>query len=161
MKSRRTLWPFVPPAMLIVMVGGLLALAHVAADDPGFSVEKDYYKKAIAWDAQREQERQNARLGWKLDVETRRDPNGGVALEAALVDRNGARVERAKIDVEAFHNARAADVLLARLDEGGAGYRAALPMRRAGVWELRFTATRGSDKFTRIVRTEIPRESVQ
>jgi hypothetical protein len=147
--------------MLVVMVGGLVSLAQIAADDPGFSVEKDYYKKAVAWDAHREQERQNARLGWKLDVEARRGEKGGVELVAALVDRTGTHVERADLAVEAFHNGRAADVLVAQLDEADGGYRAALPVRRAGLWELRFTATRGSDTFTQIVRTEIDQERLQ
>jgi nitrogen fixation protein FixH len=160
-KTKRTLWPYVPVVLLGTMIGGLLVLARVASDDPSFAVERDYYAKALAWDATREQERENERLGWRLDVETLRGGPGSVELVARLVDQSGAQVERAELQVEAFHNARAAHVLAARLAETDVAYRAELPIERAGIWELRFTARRGSDKFTQIVRAEIGRETVQ
>jgi nitrogen fixation protein FixH len=158
---QKTLWPFVPVLMLIAMVGGLLVLARIASHDPSFAVEPDYYAKAVAWDAEREQQRQNERLGWKLDVETRDRGAGNVELVARLVDHTGAEIERAEIDVEAFHNARAGRVLTARLTEGAEAYHTELPMTRLGIWELRFTATRGADRFTRTLRTELPPERVQ
>lgn len=161
MKARRTLWPFVPPAMLLVMVSGLIVLARIASDDPSFAVEKDYYKKAVGWDAERARERESTRLGWRLDVETRRAPAGRVELVARLIDKHGAHIERAELGVEAFHNARAAEILVAELDETQGAYRAALPMRRSGVWELRFVATRGHERFSQVIRTEIPAETVQ
>ena len=151
---KRNIWPWVPVVLLTAMVGGLLTLAHIAADDPSFAVERDYYAKAVAWDAHRLQERENVRLGWQLSVDTA--PRAGtVELVAELVDRTGTEIRGAELAVEAFHNARAGDVLAARLKPSGAGYRAELPMRRAGIWELRFTATRGAEKFTEVVRTEL------
>lgn len=159
-EPRRTLWPYVPAAMLVAMVGGLVLLARIAADDPGFAVERDYYKKAVAWDAHQLQQRENARLGWRLEVETRRAEAGRVALVARLLDGHGRGVRAVKLDVEAFHNARAANVLSARLRETDAGYLAELPMQRQGLWELRFTATRGADRFTQVVRADL-RETVQ
>jgi nitrogen fixation protein FixH len=161
MTTQKTLWPLVPVVMLIAMVGGVLVLARIAADDPGFAVERDYYAKAVAWDAEREQQRQNERLGWTLALETHGRGGGNVELVARLVDRDGEEIERAALEVEAFHNARAARVLAARLTEGSEAYRTQLPMGRAGIWELRFTATRGADKFTHVLRTELAQESVQ
>jgi nitrogen fixation protein FixH len=160
-RPRATVWPYVPVVMLVAMVGGLLVMAGIAADDPAFAVERDYYAKAVAWDAEREQQRQNQRLGWKLDVETRSQGGGEIELVARLVDGNGQEVDRALLDVEAFHNARAARVLVARLDERDDGYFTALPMTRAGIWELRFTARRGADTFTSVVRAELAPESPQ
>ncbi len=160
-QPQRSLWPYVPVVLLTTMIGGLLVLARIASDDPSFAVERDYYAKAVAWDATREQERQNERLGWRLDVETLRGGPGRVELVARLVDQSGAEIERAELEVEAFHNARAAHVLVARLTENDADYRAELPVQRAGIWELRFTAKRGADKFTQVIRAEIPRETVQ
>jgi hypothetical protein len=154
--QRRSLWPYVPAALLALMVGGLLTLARIASDDPSFSVEPGYYAKAVAWDAHREQLRENERLGWKLEARTVRAPSGMVELRVRLRDRGGRTIRSATLDVEAFHNARAASVLSQRLVESAEEYRAELPMRRTGLWELRFTALSGPEKFTEVVRLELP-----
>ena len=40
------IWIAVPLLLLVVSVSGWLYMVAIAVDDPGFSVEKDYYKKA-------------------------------------------------------------------------------------------------------------------
>ena len=66
-----------------------------------------------------------------------------------LADSSGEPVDGAVVAVETFHNARADDILRARLDTVGEGvYRTTLPMRPNGRWELRFTVDRGQDHFT-------------
>lgn len=156
MSQRRSLWAFVPAILLTLMVAGLLTMARIAADDPSFSVESRYYEKAVAWDAHQEQLRENERLGWKLETRTEKAGPGGVELRVRLLDRGGGPIPGATVDVEAFHNARAADLVHARFETARDEYRAELPVRRSGLWELRFTALSGAHKFTDVVRMDLP-----
>jgi nitrogen fixation protein FixH len=148
------IWRFVPAVLLTLMVGGLVLMAVIAADDPSFAIEKNYYQKAIAWDAHRLQESENNRLGWKLEASIV-DVESGVELALRLEDRDGQPIRGARLELEAFHNARAAEVLSVSFNEQEIGYRARLPIRRSGLWELRFVAVRGADRFTLVERREI------
>jgi hypothetical protein len=44
---------------------------------------------------------------------------------------------------------------LVERDDGS--YEAVLPMRRVGIWELRYSVERGSDTFTTVQREELVR----
>ena len=151
-------WPWFLVALLLVGVGANLVLLVVADRDPSFAVEKDYYRKALSWDDAQERARESRALGWTLALTARpsnRGP-GWTELEARLVDRDGAPVSGAAVALEAFHHARAADVLAADLVARGSGvYRADLPMRRRGSWEVRLRARRGGASFTEVVQEEI------
>ena len=155
------LWPAVIAGALGLHVVGSLVMVYFATSNESYAVEPDYYRKALAWDEKRAQDRHNAELGWRLDFTVEpatagRDPI--VRVELSTVD--GGPLTDASISVEAFANARRDDVLTAGLTETDAGYQAAMPMRRDGLWEFRFTVTRGDDLFTyrdtRHVWTEIP-----
>jgi hypothetical protein len=52
------------------------------------------------------------------------------------------------VAVETFANARRDDILTATVRPAATGYVTTLPMRRDGLWEFRFTVTRGDDLFT-------------
>jgi len=62
------------------------------------------------------------------------------------------------VHVEAFPVSRSQNLLQADLAARGAGrYAASLPLVRVGIWELRFTAARGADRFTRTSQIEVYR----
>jgi nitrogen fixation protein FixH len=142
------------------MVSGLVAMAVIASGDPAFAIEPDYYAKAVRWDDERAQQAVNAELGWQLEAslaaaDRARQPT---PLVVRIIDRAGRPVARAKLTLEAFANARAAELVKAELEEQADGtYAAALPLRRAGLWELRFIARRDGERFTHTVRLELPR----
>ena len=46
-QQKAGIWPYVPVLLLGSMVGGLLLMIRIATDDPQFSVETDYYQKAL------------------------------------------------------------------------------------------------------------------
>lgn len=150
-------WPLALGALLGACVAFDLGVAFVASRDPSFAVERDYYRKAVEWDQTMAQERRNTELGWSVDVTLVRAPAGGETSVAARVsDRDGRAIESARLTVEALHNARARDVLAAPLVADGPGhYVAALPLRRAGLWELRLRVERGGDVFTEVVMREL------
>lgn len=154
-RERGLQWP-----LFIVGLLGASVLAHVyfvyaSVSDPSVVVERDYYKKAVGWDAQRAQEQYNAALGWTLEAELVR-VEAGAEVVTTIRDQAHAILTGATVAVEAFHNARAAERLEATLDSRGDSYVARLPMQRPGLWELRFVVTRGNDRFTAVRREPNP-----
>jgi hypothetical protein len=145
------LWPWIIAGALALHVVGSLVMVFVATSNPSYAVEEDYYQKALHWDDKRAQDRANEELGWNLDIEVHpaATPAGEPTLEVRLADAGGEPVDGAVVAVETFHNTRAEDILRARLDPVGEGvYRTTLPMRHNGRWEMRFTVTRGAERFT-------------
>lgn len=155
---RGWLWPIGLAALLVVSAGVNVVFMIIANRDPSFAVEPDYYRKALAWDETMAQEARNRALGWALDV--RAEPasqRGRLRLVIRLADSAGSALDGAAVTVEALHGARAADVLTGTLAPAGPGlYAAEMPLRRAGLWELRFRAARGDDVFTRRLSTDLP-----
>ena len=149
------LWPAAVIGALVVTVGANIAILVLANDSDKAVVEPNYYEKAVAWDSTMAQGRRNESLGWSIRATLA--PGGkGARLQATLSDRAGAPLEGAAIRVEAIHNADAARRIEGVLrDAGGGAYEADLPCRHAGLWELRFTAERGGDRFTEDLRREL------
>lgn len=149
-------WPVLVVALLLCSVVPNVLLFVAANSDPGFAVEENYYKKALAWDSTMAQERHDAELGWDASVRATPGVAGSVVLTAMVRDRDGKVVTPDSIGVEAFHNGRAAHILRAMFEPGGDGsFAAALPMRRPGLWELRIDVRRGDDRFTQVIRQDI------
>jgi nitrogen fixation protein FixH len=144
-------WPPVIAGALALHVVASLIVVYVATSDPSYAVEEDYYQKSVAWDERRAQERANEDLGWSLvfNVEPPDRPGEQPRLQVEILDGGGQPLTEAIVAIEAFHNARADDILRDTLTEAGNGvYRASLPMHSNGRWELRFIVDRGSDHFT-------------
>ena len=157
-KSRGgTFWALLPVALLLASSTGVLTMASIARSDPGFALESDYYQRAVRWDGQQLEWAQNARLGYRIEAETVATPEG-VELRATLRDRSGVKLEGASVAVEAFANARAADVRRLTLRESQAGtYTVGLGNPRQGLWEFRFGVLREGERFTQVVRADVPR----
>lgn len=156
-----TIWPFVIAGALGLHVVGSLVMVYFATSNESYAVEPDYYQKALAWNDKRAQDRHNAELGWQLEFTVEPVPVGqDPIMHVGLTTLDGEPITDASISVETFANARRDDVLTAGLAGSESGYQTALPMRRSGLWEFRFTVTRGDELFTyrdmRHVWTEIP-----
>jgi nitrogen fixation protein FixH len=152
-------WPFLVVGLLAAGVGGNIYFLARAIGDPSFAVEPDYYAKGVDWNAHQAQARANAELGWivTLEVAPAELATGRARLVAKLTDRDGRSVPGAAVVLEAFHNARAADVLTATLAETPEhSYTAEVPIVRPGLWEFRVAATRGSETFTAVLDQDAP-----
>jgi len=144
-------WPAFVAGALALQVVASLATIYLATSNPSYAVEDDYYRKALDWDAKRAQDRHNLELGWQLrfEVEPATLSSDQAVLSVTLSDPGGAPVDDALVAVDAFHNARADQILQGRLEGlGGGRYAASLPISRRGVWEFRFVAERGGDRYT-------------
>ncbi|RMH00918.1 MAG: hypothetical protein D6702_12710 [Planctomycetota bacterium] len=148
--SRFHPWMLVPVGLLLLSLGIGAVTLVLALSDPGFAVEKDYYRKGLEWDRELAQERRNRELGWRAEIEAGVDPAAAtVPFLVRLVDAGGGPVVGAAVEVEAFHLARSAEPFRTPLEEVSPGrYRGTLPLRRAGKWEFRLRAVRGEEVFT-------------
>jgi nitrogen fixation protein FixH len=142
------LWPVAVAAVLgvTIAVNGLLFWA--ARDRNAAAVEPDYYRKALRWDSTRAEDRTGAALGWRIEADLGALDPAGATLAVRLADRAGAPLEGAAVEVTAVHNLEALHPVVGRLVPVGPGaYGARLPLRRAGLWELRLEVARGGDRL--------------
>lgn len=150
-------WALAPAALLGSMLLGLGTLAAIAIDDPHFALEPNYYDKAVHWDRSQSEARQSQALGYELQL---REPlvlsaDGVLALRLRVLDRHGALVEGAEVQVEAFPNAFASKLERLTLREVAPGiYAAKLTGGVTGLWELRCSVRHGGSHFQRILRSD-------
>ncbi len=151
-------WPWVPGMLLASMLAGLGTLAAIATNDPGFALERDYYRKAVHYDRELEQRGESARLAFQLDAKLSRNSTGeSGSLVVTARDARGP-VTGARVTVEALENAHASTVFDLTLVESSPGtYGGTLPALHTGVWELRFCVERDGERFTEVVRKEVLR----
>lgn len=150
------MWPALVVMLLLIPVLADAFLIYKVQSDPSFSVEEDYYQKALNWDAKMAQDRANATLGWEASAVTMAQDNGKRLLRLGLTDSTGAPVEAASIEVVVFHNARYKRRQTVTLSAVGDGvYQASLNMAKPGIWELRVKAVQGDVRFTDTLRMEV------
>jgi nitrogen fixation protein FixH len=148
-------WPIGVTVILTATVALNLWVLRVAGDDPSFAIEPDYYQKAVAWDSTMAQMRENAALGWHLSPTLGAfGPGEGARLHVTLTDATGAEIPGATVQVAAFFNARANDVIDTTLAPDSTGYGGTLAVEHRGVWELQFDVRRGAQRFTSTSRVE-------
>jgi nitrogen fixation protein FixH len=150
------LWPWVPALLLVSLIGTQLTVLASVLDDPTFATEGDYYRKAVDWDAHMARQRQSQALGWTARVRTGEPEAAGRAVAVTLVDARGEAVRGARAHGIAFPNTRAAQPRELIFEEAAPGvYRVLMPAERAGLWELRLSAARGSDAYEATLRFEL------
>jgi nitrogen fixation protein FixH len=144
-------WSFVPAGLLAAMLAGLGTMATIAVRDPGFATEQNYYEKAVNYDHEIAQRAENTRLDWQLEASlASAGPKTPIVLR--IRDR-GMPLAGARVHLVALRNARSSVVLDTQLTESAPGeYRGSLPLVRGGLWELRFSAERGAERFTQVER---------
>lgn len=153
-KGSGRVWALLPVGLLAACLLGLGTMGVIAARDPSFSLERDYYERAVHWEREQAQWTENARLGYRLELESA-DP---AELVVRVRDAEGLVLRGASVHAEAFANARAASVRELEFSEAADGtYRAKLGAARPGLWEFRFRVQRASERFTHVVRTDLAR----
>lgn len=148
-------WPIGIVLILATSVIANFAVMRIAANDPSFAVEPDYYAKAIAYDSTLAQARINSELGWTAFASIAPDSTGQVVLSVRLATRDGESVEGASVSAVALFVARASEADSVVLREATPGdYRASIARPHDGRWEVRVVASRDSERFTATLRTE-------
>lgn len=154
--ARAWFWMLVPVGLLVTSVSGWLVMVSIAVDDPGVSVEPDYYKKAADFDREIDQRVLNQELGWSVAVQQLQLAEDGTArLVLSAQDRAGAPLEDVSVVATAFFNARGKEVHQLSLREVEPGrYEGVIPRARVGLWEIRVRIS-GSASFTATLRTDL------
>ncbi|NUQ61252.1 MAG: FixH family protein [Pirellulales bacterium] len=148
---RNLLWPGMIVVFLGVHILAMLVTVWIATRDRSFAIEPDYYQKGLHWDTIARQQRTNAMLGWRVELEIGNDAGvlGRRTLACKLVDKSGAPIEGAAINLVAFAHARGNERTSVVLEDCGEGvYVTACRFARKGLWEFRLVARRGRETFT-------------
>lgn len=151
-------WPLIVVGLLAIPVvfGGWLAWE--ATHDPNELIEKDYYKKAVAWDQHMAQVQASNKLGWKVEILTLRQTTPGTAVPVTvrLRDSAGQPLVGAKASVQLLHNRDPKNPVKVELAEAGAGtYQAQAVLKLPGLYQLDGRADRGQDAFQWTERVEL------
>ena len=155
--SRERIWPTMIVTALLgnVLLG--VVLVRLAGGDRHFAVESNYYQKAVHWDSTMAQAGRNTALGWVMVPSLGPvQAGGGDTLLVTLHTAAGEPVSDAMVTLEAMPVAFAGEVARATLLATGepGQYAAVGVIHRVGLWELRFAAVRGSDRFTDNLRLD-------
>lgn len=130
------------PGIIFVLLGMNVAIVgytvYAASSDGGAAIEPNYYQKALAHDALREQQRHDAALGWVYGVSVQPDPESGApALNVLIHDRDGEPIAGAVVRAVAFPSIRANERSLLLLREHAPGaYAAPLSIPHSGAWRI-------------------------
>lgn len=149
-------WPIGIGAILLLTVGGNLAVYRIANDDPAFAIEPDYYRKAVSWDSTLARRAESAALGWTITPQlTARGATG--TLVATATDGAGAPLTQATVRAELFAVARSQHPDTVTLREVAPGqYTATVPNARRGQWEVRLSAARDGHRWAAVQRLDVP-----
>jgi nitrogen fixation protein FixH len=149
-------WPIGVVVVLTLTVAGNIYIAVRANDDPSVHIEKDYYQKAVRFDADQALQKRSDRLGWHLTLAASRTTAANAAVTATLVDSTGTAVHGALVRLSARAVARANDSFTATAVETGDSYVATLPMGRRGLWDVSVEVVRGAERFVTTQRLDLP-----
>jgi hypothetical protein len=155
-RSTGTFWALVPVALLLASLFGVGTLSLIASRDPSFALEKNYYARAVSWEAQQAEWAENARLGYhvELDLPARSERP---ELKLRVTDGALAPLRGASVRVEAFANARSGERReLSLIEHDNGTYVAPLGVARPGLWEFRVTVVSHDGRFTTRLRADVP-----
>ena len=110
------------------------------------------YESGLAWD---ETQKRQARLGWHIVVEPAALKPGMNDILVRLTDRNGTPLDDADVDVTLSRPSTKDHDRTARAKPlGGGRYRVSLDAPLVGLWDVKTTVSRGTDRFSGVERVE-------
>ncbi len=122
----------------------------ITATDQSHAVVSGYDQKALNWDERKRVIQKSKALGWnvQVNVDSQTDIFKNRTVSLVLNDRLGAPINKASIDVRAFHRGRAAEVQEVQFKQVGPGvYSANLKIDRSGNWQFSGEAMLDQDRY--------------
>lgn len=149
------LWPAAVVAVLTLTVAANVFLLLASRGRDAAAVEPDYYRRAVRFDSTLAEARSGAALGWEVDAGLGPLTRDGAGLTVRVAGPGGAPLAGARVTVAALHNLDAAHPVTAVVPAAGPGlYATRLPLRHAGLWELRLQVARGGERREVSLRRE-------
>ena len=158
--TKKSYWAWVPVGLLVASTLGVGSLAVIAARDPNFALEPNYYDKALHWERMQEQAVLNRRLAYRIELVPgiAVDARGNATLLVRVADASGRAANEATVRAIAFANAFASERSTLELQRTESGlYSAPLIAPRLGLWEFRVIVTQGADHVTSTLRGDVVR----
>ena len=139
----------------LYLIGGFLLLllplgpmAYYAIHTLPGVVTDNAYEKGLAYNAAIEAGSKAAALGWSGAITTSQDKDGKTRVVFVLRDKNGNPLNDAKAHVYAVRPTTSGlDKDTDMQVKGNGRYEANLALAERGVWDLRVSATRGTDNY--------------
>jgi nitrogen fixation protein FixH len=153
-------WIFIAVMVAVIAVNAVMATLAIRTF-PGLQTE-DAYNKGLHYNETIAAGREQARRGWRMDLEIR--PLGGArgsGREAEVVvafsDRDGQPLDRLEVEATLIRPATAAfDRTVSLEGRGGGVYAAAVTLPLSGQWDARVTARRETESFEARRRLVLP-----
>ena len=158
MPSRHLFWPILLTSLISIHIVSVVVMVIVATHDSSFAIEPDWYQKGLHYEQTAQQQRENSRLGWSVQLDVGQPLTGTNRrnVTCTVLDRAGKPVENATVDLVAFAHLRASNrTSSVLLPHDGGEYGATMAFEDPGMWEFRLVITRGAETFTQIVKREI------
>jgi len=155
--SRHLLWPILLTSLISIHIVSVLVMVVVATHDSSFAIEPDWYQKGLHYEQTAQQQRENSRLGWSVQLDVGQPLSGTNRrnVTCTVLDRAGKPVEKATVDLVAFAHLRGSNLIRGVLLPHDGQYLATMSLEDPGMWEFRLVVTRGAETFTQIVKHEI------
>jgi nitrogen fixation protein FixH len=158
--KRHLFWPVLITSLICIHIVSVVTMVIVATHDRSFAIEPDYYQKGLHYEQTIEQQRENARLGWSVQLDLSRPLSGSNLrnVTCRIRDRNAKPLADAKVDLVAFAHLRADEkhrYSCVLLPDAPGSYVGTLAFPDPGIWEFRLVVTRGKDTFTSVVKQEL------
>lgn len=149
-KTAQFLWTgFILVFFLIQAIIWIVAIT-LTAGDKSHAVLPDYDQRAMHWNEEVALRDASQQLGWEsqLKVLETSDIRGNRDFRISLTDDVHQPVTSAKIQVRAFHLARAGDPQIIHFKEIEPGlYSGTIQIRKTGNWQFEGLATTGPDVY--------------
>ena len=147
-KSAQLMWTgFILMFFLIQAVIWTVAIS-ATANDRSHVVVAGYDEKALMWDEEKALRAASVRLGWRaeISVSSGGDIYGIRNVTIKLQDANQTPIEKATLELTAFHRARAADRQQIEVSELSHGvYSGMIRIQKSGPWQFDGIAKKGDD----------------
>jgi len=153
-KSPSWRWPLIIIGILSAHVGIMGIATAITLQHPGDSaVIPNYYDKAEAWDAYKQQLIVAEQLGWKTAILPEpADAAGHRKVRLVLTDASDKVIGNATLSIRCFHRSHGNEaVTLQPAPIAPGNFVLTLPSNRTGFWQFEITAGAGKDSFVKTV----------
>lgn len=157
--TRRRRWPWIIVGLLAAHTTLMIVFVVIATRDKSFSVDPDYYGKAVHWDDLQAQQRASDALGWHaiLRPEESTDTNGARTIVLELTDSAGSAIPATAVEATYFHHAhgdQVRKVAFAPSASDARQFAVRAPMSHPGMWEFHVTARAGDRLFVKTLTVD-------
>jgi len=144
---RNAFWPIFLVSLISIHILSVVVMGIVAMHDSSFAIEPDWYQQGLHYEQTVEQQRENTRLGWSVQLDVGQPLTGTNRrnVSCRVLDREGKPVENATIDLVSFAHLRASNRTSSILLPHSRGeYAGTLDCEDPGMWEFRLVVSRST-----------------